>query len=85
MAMGIGGEKRPDWVMARHWQRLCTATAINLAQLRRRALALTEAAATALPEVSAALGIDVTSAIVKHLRDSIERRGAWIDERMKHA
>lgn len=85
MAMGIGGEKRPDWVMARHWQRLCTATAINLAQLRRRALALTEAAATALPEVAAVLGIDATSTIVKHLRDSIERRGAWIDERMTHA
>jgi len=48
-------------------------------------LALTEAAATALPEVAAVLGIDATSAIVKHLRDSIERRGGWIDERMTHA
>jgi serine/threonine-protein kinase HipA len=85
MAMAIGGEKRPDWVMARNWQRLCAAISINLAQLRRRALALTEAAATSLPEVAATLGIDAASAIVKHLRDSIARGGAWIDERMTHA
>ena len=85
MAMGIGGEKRPDWFMARHWQRLCTSTSLNLAQLRRRALALAERAATSLPAVAASLAIDADAAVVAHLRNSITRRHAWIDERMTHA
>lgn len=85
MAMGIGGEKRPDWVMARHWQRLCAATSLNLVQLRRRALAMAAHAATSLPEVAAKLDIDVMSPVVMHLRDSVARRGGWIDERMTHA
>ncbi len=31
MAMSIGSERRPEWVQARHWQRLCEAVGLNAA------------------------------------------------------
>jgi hypothetical protein len=40
MAMAIGGERRPAWVQARHWQRLCESVGLNATQPRRRALDL---------------------------------------------
>ena len=30
MAMSIGSERRPEWVQARHWQRLCEAVGLNV-------------------------------------------------------
>lgn len=85
MAMGIGGEKRPEWVMARHWQRLAVATSLNLAQLRRRALAMVDALLNAIPTQAAELGFERAQPITAHVQTTVERRGAWISERMRSA
>lgn len=85
MAMGIGGEKRPEWVMARHWQRLCTAASLNLAQLRRRALTMVDALLNALPPETAKLGFERAQPITVHVQTTVEQRGAWIAERMRGA
>lgn len=82
MAMAIGGEPRPEWVMARHWQRLCETAGLNPAQLRRRALALAESARDSLPAVAARLSLDPQSPLLRHFADILEKRGRWIEQRL---
>lgn len=65
MAMAIGGERRPAWVQARHWQRFCEDAGLNPTQLRRRALDLS-ARALDLHE-AVATSIDVPPALAQHL------------------
>jgi len=57
MAMAIGGERRPAWVQARHWQRFAESVGLNPAQLRRRAKVLFERAMANTETVSAALAM----------------------------
>lgn len=82
LAMDIGGEKRPAWVMARHWQRCCATANLNRAQFRRRATALAHSAVAALSTVANGLQIDENSAIYQHLSRTLMQRGEWIDQRL---
>lgn len=81
-AMAIGGERRPDWVMARHWQRLCETVGLNPAQLRRRALALAESARDQLQETADSLGVDAQSPLLRHFADILAKRSRWIGQRL---
>ncbi len=38
LAMKIGGENRPEWVMARHWERFAQEVKINYPVLKKRLL-----------------------------------------------
>lgn len=83
MAMAIGGERRPEWVHARHWQRLCATVGLNLVQLRRRALQLgTKALATAPPLLTA---LDAPPAFVQHATTTLAQRAGWLDQRLVNA
>lgn len=82
MAMAIGGERRPRWVMARHWHRLCETVGLNPAQLRRRALALAENARDRLPAVAEGLDLDPQSPLLRHSVDILAKRGRWIEQRL---
>jgi serine/threonine-protein kinase HipA len=80
MAMAIGGERRPARVQARHWQRFCEATRLNVTQLRRSALELSRAAigehARILDELEA------PAKLRKHVEAKLRQRADWIDRRM---
>lgn len=80
MAMAIGGERRPAWVQARHWQRFCEANRLNVTQLRRSALDLCRAAlrehARILDELAA------PGKLSKYVETQLTRRADWIDRRM---
>jgi serine/threonine-protein kinase HipA len=80
MAMGIGGERRPDFVQARHWQRLCDDVGLNTTQLRRRALDLCARALAKQGEVVAALA--VPARLAGDLGKTLEQRAGWIDRRL---
>jgi len=80
MAMSIGGERRPDWVMARHWQRFCEEAGLNPTQLRRRALDLAARAVARCPEVADAL--DAPSALLHHLDAILQKRSDHIQKRL---
>lgn len=80
MAMGIGKEKRPSFVHARHWQRLCEAVGLNLTQLRRRALEMARRA-LALRE-GIAKDLDAPEPLARHLEHTLEQRGEWLDKRL---
>ena len=82
LAMAIGGERRPQWIMARHWQRLCDALALNVAQLRRRALQHVERALTSVPVIADELRLDSKHPFVRHLHTILERRGEWLETRL---
>ncbi len=82
MAMAIGGERRPEWVMARHWQRLCETVGLNPAQLRRRALALAESARDQLQATADSLGVDAQSPLLRHFTDLLAKRSRWIEQRL---
>jgi serine/threonine-protein kinase HipA len=57
-AMGIGGERRPDYVYRRHLDRLCEAAGLGGAAVRRRLLAMAREAPDAAREVRATLADD---------------------------
>ena len=80
MAMSIGGERRPAWVQARHWQRYCESVGLNPAQLRRRALDLHAKALAGKDAVVAELG--VPAPLAQHLAATLERNGERIEQRL---
>jgi serine/threonine-protein kinase HipA len=80
MAMAIGGERRPDWVQARHWQRLCADVRLNPAQLRQRALALRDKALGQAPRLLEALA--VPQALGTYLSETLERNGRRLEQRL---
>lgn len=82
MAMTIGGESRPDWVMARHWQRLCAAVGLNITQLRRRAIDLGSRTIRHLPQVLDDLQDIRSERFATGLTETIERRARWIEGRL---
>ncbi|MGY1426047.1 HipA domain-containing protein [Lysobacter sp. A289] len=82
MAMAIGGESRPDWVMARHWQRLCEAVGLNITQLRKRAVDLANRTIQQLPDVLDDLQDIHSERFAARLAETIERRASWIENRL---
>jgi serine/threonine-protein kinase HipA len=80
MAMAIGGERRPAWVQARHWQRLCEGVGLNVAQLRRRARDLCDVAAEKYPDILALLPL--SDAFARYVAKTIEQRSGWIEQRL---
>ena len=82
MAMKIGGENRPRWIMQRHWQHLCDAVGLNRSQLRRRARGLIAAASTNLAKAVQSLGSDAAAPLAGHFERLIAKHGRWLDERL---
>ncbi|MBS0556781.1 MAG: type II toxin-antitoxin system HipA family toxin [Proteobacteria bacterium] len=80
MAMAIGGERRPEWVQARHWQRLCEAVGLNAAQLRRRALRLAATAESAHKEL--ARDLELPQKLRRSIGATLRQRGDWIERRL---
>jgi serine/threonine-protein kinase HipA len=80
MAMAIGGERRPAWVQSRHWERFCADVGLNLVQLRRRALSLSEKALEQIDDVFASL--TPTKAFSNHIMSTIEQNAKRIDKRL---
>ena len=80
MAMAIGGERRPRWVQARHWQRLCEDVRLNPVQLRRRAAALGEAAVQHAPRIAADLA--VSAKLRRHLTETLEHHSERLVQRI---
>lgn len=80
MAMGIGGERRPAWVHARHWQRFCQDVGLNPTQLRRRALELRDKALAEQDRVAGEL--EVPAALARHLAAALERNGERLEQRL---
>lgn len=80
MAMAIGGERRPDWVMARHWQLFCEEVGLNPAQLRRRALDLAARAVAVHFEIAADL--EVPPRLLQYLGEKLRERGDRLQRRL---
>ena len=83
MAMAVGGERRPGWVQARHWQRLCDSVGLNSTQLRRRALELCARALTKQDDVAAEL--QIPAALAKHFATTLARNSQRIESRLAAA
>ncbi|WP_266169028.1 type II toxin-antitoxin system HipA family toxin [Dyella subtropica] len=82
LAMSIGGEGRPRWVMQRHWQKLCDEVGLNRTQLRRRSLGLIAAAGKHLVGVADALGLAQASPLFRHIEQTVAKRGRWLEDRL---
>jgi serine/threonine-protein kinase HipA len=80
MAMAIGGERRPRWVQARHWQRFAESVGLNIVQLRRRALDLSATALAKTADVAAEL--DLPAPLARYLASALERNSANIEQRL---
>lgn len=80
MAMAIGGERRPAWVQARHWQRFCEANRLNVTQLRRGALDLSRAASDEHARILDEL--EAPEKLRRHVEAKLAQRADWIDRRM---
>lgn len=80
MAMAIGGERRPGWVQARHWQRFCEEIGLNATQLRRRALDLGARALAARDEIVTML--DVPAPLARHLAATLQKGSERIEQRL---
>lgn len=80
MAMAVGGERRPAWVQARHWQRFCESLGLNVVQLKRRARDLCSRALAEKDGVIAAL--DVPEALARHLTMTLERNSERIENKI---
>lgn len=80
MAMSIGGEHRPDWVTARHWQRFCAEAGLNPTQLRRRALDLAARAVARYEQTARAL--DVPPPLLDHLGTTLRQRSDRLHKRL---
>ena len=76
MAMKVGGERRPAWVQARHWQRLCDKVGLNIVQLRRRASELSTRATNAAGALLESL--DASPAFSRHIRKTLDQRSGWL-------
>jgi len=80
MAMAIGGERRPNWVQARHWQRFCENVGLNATQLRRRAVDL---CARALAKKDAIVEeLQVPADLASYLAVVMERNSRRIEDRL---
>jgi len=80
MAMAIGGERRPNWVQARHWQCFCENVGLNATQLRRRALDL---CARALAKKDAIVEeVQVPADLARYLGAMMERNTRRIEDRL---
>ena len=82
MAMAIGGEHRPDRVMARHWQRLCETVGLNITQLRKHAIGLANRTIQHLPPVLEGLQDLRSGQFAEGFAATIERRTRWIEVRL---
>lgn len=80
MAMSIGGESRPEWVQARHWQRFCEAIGLNATQLRRRALQLAATAESAHKELAREL--ELPQKLRRSIGATLRKRSDWIEQRL---
>lgn len=80
MAMQIGGERRPNFVHARHWQRFCDEIGLNVAQMRRRALDLGARARATSDEIVTLL--DVPSPLARHLVNALDQGSRRIEQRL---
>jgi serine/threonine-protein kinase HipA len=80
MAMSIGSERRPEWVQARHWQRLCEAVGLNATQLRRRALQLAATAESVHKELAQEL--ELPQKLRRHIGATLRQRSEWIERRL---
>jgi serine/threonine-protein kinase HipA len=80
MAMAIGGERRPAWVQARHWQRFCESTGLNPVQLRRRARDLCTKALAKRDEVLAPL--HASRALAQRLAATLEKNSERIERKL---
>lgn len=80
MAMAIGGEYRPAWVQARHWQRLCDGIGLNIVQLRRRARDLCGLATQKYRGIVDTL--NGSAAFTRHIAATIAQRSQWIEQRL---
>lgn len=80
MAMVIGGERRPAWLQARHWQRFCEATGLNATQLRRRAVELGRAAIRESARILDEL--EAPPKLCQHISATLAQRAGWIEQRM---
>jgi serine/threonine-protein kinase HipA len=83
MAMRIGGERRPDFVHARHWRKFCDEVGLNPAQMRHRALDLSTRARARVDEVGKKLAVNVRLAM--HFASTLEQRAGWFDRRLAAA
>lgn len=80
-AMGIGGERRPDYVGRRHLDRLCATAGLGGAAARRRLLAMAREAPSAAREVRAILAEEGWDhPILDTVLDVIDRRARQLAE-----
>jgi serine/threonine-protein kinase HipA len=81
LAMSVGGEYRPDYVHARHLDRLLADGGLGPAPSRRRLRALAELAPTAAAEARAALASDGWDAdVLGQIEEAVGQRAGWLRE-----
>lgn len=78
LAMAVDGERRPRWVMPRHWRALCDACGLNFTLLRRRAKSLADILLDRLPGTAVNLGLEPHLPLASHLLETIARRHGYL-------
>ncbi len=81
MAMSIGGEYRPDYVRARHLDRLLSDAGLGVAASRRRLRSLADRAPAAAAEARARLAAEDWNAdILVQIEQIMGQRAEWLHE-----
>ncbi|MGN6648838.1 HipA domain-containing protein, partial [Trinickia sp.] len=75
-AFKIGGENRPEWIMARHWERFAKETGLSMRYVRDVVSSVTKAVQAALPSVHEQMLADIASEsiakVLRMIRDNVE-------------
>jgi serine/threonine-protein kinase HipA len=82
MAMAIGGEYRPDWVLQENWHKFAESLSINITLLRDRANKLAEKISQKYSLAFQSLGLDENAPIVKKIGNVINKRKRLLKSRL---
>lgn len=82
LAMSIGGESRPKWVRADHWQRFTEAVGVNPGLLKRRATQLCQKAQASVTPACEALQLSPDVPVVQKITVVMDERARWLAARL---
>lgn len=83
MAMSIGGEYRPAWVLKEHWKQFSEALDLNFSLLSFRAKQLIHNLPHAIEATLRYLTLDPSFPIITKIQTIIEIRSKWLQTRLR--
>lgn len=88
-AFKIGGENRPAWIMARHWERMANETSLSIRYVRDIVTSMARSVQIALPSVHEEMLREIpgeaNAKVLKSVREEIEKQSRLLLDRIVNA